>query len=444
MIGHNRAFKPYRYDRRQRRSPQPWLLGITIVLLAAISYQVGVGNQTRPTLLAPGVTQHRLDPGAILSVESTRTYTASETLAAAKQNYGATALPPETGATKIVFRYRSYDLDGTPIVIYGRAYLPSGRGNLPIFAFAPGTTGIGDQCAGTLEQPALVNWGNYDSHMLMYASQGYATVITDYEGMRDPKRLHHYMVGALEGRAVLDSIRALQNLVQTRGRLDPSTIFVGGYSQGGHAAFWADKIAADYAPTIKIRGVVGWGPVMDVRETIGDVTLGANINWFGPYVLTSYADYYHRQYDLGTILQPNWVPQLAKQVQAHCIDSVIPFWGRVPDKVYQPSFLSAIHSADFATKFPELALDLERNVADDAATPSAKLINEGAHDNVVLPLQQSSVFPTLCRRSLGVVSLKTYEATHYDDMVVSLKDTLAWMANLKLGNKPLSTCPPSI
>ncbi len=436
------GFKPYRYDRRPRRSAQPWLLLMALVLLGLLGYRLGGSSWQRPPLAIDVHTSNGAQTGGrVLSQESARYYTASEAAAIIRQDYGASTLPVESGITKVVFRYRSYDLDGTPVVVFARAYLPTGKLSMPVFAFAPGTTGIGDACAGSLEVPAKANWANYDAHMMAYASQGYATVITDYEGMRDPTRLHHYMVGALEGRAVLDSIRALEDLRQTRGRLNTDAIVLGGYSQGGHAAFWADKIAADYAPDVKIAGVVGWGPVMDVRETWSDVTRGANINWFGPFVLTSYADYYHRKYDLASILQPPWIPQLTQQVTSHCVDSVLAFWGHEPTKVYQPAFLTAITSPTFNTTYPELALDMERNIASDAHTASAKLINEGSKDNVVLPIQQQTTLPIMCQHSIGPVQLKSYPATHYDDMTLSFRDTLAWMTSLRQGARPVTTCP---
>ena len=379
-------------------------------------------------------------PGQILGIDEVKDYTAAQASALAKVDYGSWTIPAQSGVTKITFHYQSKDLDGTPITVYARAYIPDGKSNLPIFGFAPGTTGIGDTCAASLEQYPAHSLGNYDGHMMMYAGQGYASVITDYEGMRDPARIHHYMVGPLEGRAVLDSIRAMENLRQTKGKLDEQSVFLGGYSQGGHAAFWADEIAASYAPEMKITGVVGWGPVIDVRETLADVTKGADINWFGPYVLDSYQDYYKQSFDLPSILQPQWIPQLSEQVQSHCIDTDITFWGTDPAKVYQPGFLASITSPDFATQYPQLAADMAQNRTGDAPTPSAKRINEGRQDIIVPLMQQQAIIPTMCATSRGPVQLVQYNATHYNDMAVSVHDTLTWMQSLRKGDKPATTC----
>jgi hypothetical protein len=396
-------------------------------------------NAKLPSTGVPGE-----DHGGVLGIDSIQTFSAAQSEVIAHQNYGAATLPITTSVTKVTFRYRSRDTDGAPLTIYGRAYIPgSPKGKLPIFAFAPGTTGIGDECAASLEQPQKVNWGNYDSHMIMYASQGYVAVTTDYEGMRDSDRMHHYMVGELEGRALLDAAIAAARLPQAHAQADPQSVFLAGYSQGGHAAFWGDKIAADYAPHLTIAGVVGFGPVMSVKQTLGDVVYGANINWFGPYVLASYQDYYKHSYPLEKILQPAWIPNLKSEVNAHCIETDIPHWGRDPLKVYQPAFLSAYSEGTLASYTPAFALDLDRNAIGNQTTASAKRINEGKFDNVVLPRQQESILPTMCAKSIGSVQYALYTATHYDTMVKSLPDTLAWMASVHAGARPISTCPSS-
>jgi acetyl esterase/lipase len=272
----------------------------------------------------------------------------------------------------------------------------------------------------------------------MYASQGYAAVTTDYEGMRDPGRIHHYMVGELEGRALLDAVRALRNLPETRGRLN-GQVFLSGYSQGGHAAFWADKIAAAYAPDIKPTGVLGYGPVMSVKQTLLDVTHAANINWFGPYVLYSYRDYYKTDY--GQLLLQHWDDTLNVDVPSHCIDTDIPFWGHNPANVYSPEFMAAMAGGTMAETYPAFNRDLLLNEVAPTTTSTPKRINQGEHDNVVLASQQQAVMPALCQSSQGPVQLVVYpNTTHYDTMLHSLPDTLAWMRALSAGQPQPTSC----
>ena len=439
-------FQPYRHDASQR-SPRGRVVAFLILALVtgAFLYYFSHQDATRRTGLSlPPVTApvpERPAAGQLLGVDGKLTFSLAQAQATARENYGTATLPAKFGATKISFHYLSSDVDGTLITLYGRAYLPEGDKAHPVFAFAPGTTGIGDQCAASLENPKLTNWGNYDSHMLMYAGQGYASVTIDYEGMRDPGRMHHYMNGQLEGRALLDAVRALKKLPDAKNRLT-SQVVVGGYSQGGHAAFWADTIAKKYSPDILVSGVVGFGPVMSVKESIADVARGSTLNWFGPYVLASYQDYYKADYGLERILQPRFLQNLVGDVTTHCIDTDIAFWGHDPNAVYTPQFLASINADTFATDYPELAKDLDKNSVGSEATSSAKLINQGQHDNVVLARQAEAMMPGMCQASAGSVRLKLYNATHYNTMVVSLKDTLDWMSQVTSGVRPVSTCPP--
>ncbi len=381
--------------------------------------------------------------GLVLAQSQPTEYSIAQVEQLSRQNYANLTPTPLYPVSRTLVQYRSFETDGTPIVIYARVYMPVGRPNAPILGFAPGTIGIGDECAASLEQPQKVDWANYESHMMTYAGQGYASVITDYEGMRDPNRIHHYMVGELEGRAVLDSLRAIINLNSGNGAVDPSNIIVAGYSQGGHAAFWADQIAATYAPDLHIKGVIGFNPVMDVQQTLADVTRGANLNWFGPYVLVSYADYYHDNYNLASILLPKWRANLVNDVKSHCIDTDLSFWGHDPKKVYTPSFISAMQ-ANFSNQAYHLfASRMQANIVGNVATSSAKLINAGSVDNVVLPQQKIDADKRLCKTSTGPVQLQVYPgSSHYTTMPQSLANTLGWMNAVVSGTPQPGNCPP--
>jgi hypothetical protein len=432
------------YYRRRNSKLRPALKLMLVLTLLAAATMLWVIH-TRPIVTtksvpAPAISASVGKPGDLIETDSVTSLSPAETLALIKHNYPSGVSANNTGITKVIFHYRSQLPDGELATVYGRAYLPTNnQNNLPIFAFAPGTTGIGDQCAASLENPAKSDWADYDSHLSAYATQGYAAVTTDYEGMRDPSRIHHYMVGELEGRALLDAVRALRHLPQSVGRLSPSDVFLAGYSQGGHAAFWGDKIAANYAADVRPLGVVGFGPVMSVKETLADIVHGANINWFGPNVVFSYENYYQKSYP-GIIL-PSREATLAVDVQAHCIDTDLSFWGHNPATIYTPQFLQAVGAGTITKLYPEFAAALDANAVGAVTTPSAKRINEGSIDNVVLPAQQVPAAQTLCATSSGPVELSTYlGASHYSTMLRSFADTVSWMHELSAHRPVPTTC----
>jgi hypothetical protein len=445
----SRPVAPIRPSRHSRRphsrlwTAAKWVLIFFILEAAAVwlsqSRQADKPTPTPKPTATASPTPTGPHAGQFLGQDSLEHFTAEQAAALIKHNY-PTGVPKTVGVTKIVFHYRSQLPTGEFVTVYGRAYLPDDpRKDLPTFAFAPGTTGIGDQCAPSLEKPAVANWANYDSHLSAYAAQGYAAVTTDYEGMRDPARLHHYMVGELEGRALLDAVRALRVMPQVKNRLAVQNVFLAGYSQGGHAAFWGDKIAASYAPDVKPLGVVGFGPVMSVKATLADIVRGANINWFGPNVVLSYQDYYKTA--LPGVILPAREATLANDVLAHCIDTDLPYWGHTPAAIYTPEFIQAAQAGTIDTAFPQFAELLNANTVGDVETPSAKRINEGVNDNVVLPSQQTAALPQLCASSKGPVQYLAYpNSTHYNTMLHSFVDTLAWMRSLTNRQTVPSTC----
>jgi len=424
-----------------------WRLGLLLLLLiatVAFGALVPSAYQSTPNAVIVNPLTHpysTIDAGAVLSRTDEPSLTREQVQASSLEDYGRFTLPAKYGVARSLLTYRSYDTDGTPITIYARVYLPIGLNNAPILGFAPGTTGIGDACAASLEIPRVANWANYESHMLAYAGQGYATVITDYEGMRDPGRLHHYMVGQLEGRAVLDSVRALINFAGKSGQLETKHVFLAGYSQGGHAVFWADQIATSYAPELKISGIIGFGAVISVEDTLADVTRGSNLDWFGPYVLVSYADYYHEAYSLAQILQPKYRDNLIADVTTHCINTDVEFWGTNPTVVFMPSFISALQTHTLDNSFPDLAQRLQQNAVGAITTRVPKLLNGGTKDIVVLPQQQAKTVTMLCRNPTAPVHLHEYpEATHYNTMAVSIVDVLNWMKTLQTGGQAPDDC----
>jgi predicted esterase len=437
---------------KRRRSSKPRLAVLLILLVATIVTGDMLVRYYRYTpqsvsVHMPTTGTSTTTPGKVLSQTAPVTYSLAQVQVISHEDYGSYTPKARYAVEKTVITYRSYDPSGAPLTIHARIYQPVGLTNAPIYGFAPGTTGVGNACAPSLEIPTRASWANYESHMITYAGQGYASVITDYEGFLDPTRtMHHYMVGPLEGRAVLDSVRALINLDAKTNRLDTNAIFLGGYSQGGHAVLWANQIAPSYAPNLTISGIIGFGAVVNVDETLEDVTHGANLSWFGPYVMVSYSDYYHETFPLSSILQPKWIPNLQTDVLTNCISSDLEFWGTDPANVYTPPFIQAMQSQNIASVSPSLAIRMEQNNAATVATSTPILLNSGAKDIVVLPQQETKAVSTICRLNpKATVHLHSYPtATHYNTMALSFADTLAWMDQVRNGSTIPTDCHPAV
>lgn len=147
--------------------------------------------------------------GVILSLEETARLTAEQLAASIPsffENYPSpTPLYP---VRSYAVRFTSQDFDGSPVEIKAQLFVPEASGEFPLYAFASGTTGIGDECAPSLERPEQRRWGWYTQNMLAYATLGYVVMFPDYTGFNDPARPQRYFSKLAEGRMMLDAIRA--------------------------------------------------------------------------------------------------------------------------------------------------------------------------------------------------------------------------------------------
>jgi len=425
---------------------RPLLLVAALVLVTLAAYWVGRMDANSSVAINPPATPTPVatpEPvgGRLVDAGTPQTLSLTQISADVRWRYGAAAPTPHYTVVYRVIRYTSQDVSGNKITEYARVYIPQNTGQTPaVLDFAPGTTGVGDQCASSLEQPTIKNLGDYNAHYLAYASQGVIVVATDYEGMRDPTRLHHYMIGDLEGRAMLDAARAARQLPGLKAPVS-APIFLGGYSQGGQAAFWADQIDESYAPDVKLAGLVNFAPVSSVLQTWQGITHGADLNWFGPYVLASYSDYYGNNLDVSQILLPKWQANLLADVTGHCIDSAPKFWGNNPNAVYTPQFLSALSSGNLAAAgYGTLTDELAANDVTQA-TRTPKLLVQGLADTTILPAQTTGMETKLCSLGGSRVHLATFaKSTHYSVMVDGFTTALAWLNQVHNGSLPPTDC----
>lgn len=152
--------------------------------------------------------------------------------------------------------YGSTGLDGTAVAVSGMILAPAepAIGAHPVVAFAHGTTGIADECA-----PSRAGYVGV-SEVVDLVRLGYVIAATDYEGL-GTDGIHPYLVGISEGRSVLDSIRAAQDLPEAGAAAEAVVI---GFSQGGQAALWAAQLAPSYAPGLDLLGAMAGSPPTDM------------------------------------------------------------------------------------------------------------------------------------------------------------------------------------
>ena len=165
-------------------------------------------------------------------------------------------------------RYTSVNERGEKVPVTGALYdRPFSKG---LIALAPGTRGLGDQCAPSAGSSMLSSVGpgttlnvNYEAPMVqMLLDAGYRVVVTDYIGL-GTEGLHTYLNRVDQGHALIDAARATAK--------PHEKVAFWGYSQGGGAAAAAAELVADYAPELNVVGTFAGAPPADplgVRERI--------------------------------------------------------------------------------------------------------------------------------------------------------------------------------
>jgi hypothetical protein len=170
-------------------------------------------------------------------------------------------------ATRVM--YLSRDVRNQPMAVTGTVLVPTtpwtGLGQRPIVAYAPFTSGMGDQCAVSrvlAGEPGDLTSGVQTGFVNALLGKGFAVAQTDYQGLGTPGD-HTYVMRLPEARATLDVIRAAQRLAGT-GLPTAGPVGIAGYSQGGGASAAAAELAPTYAPELKLAGAYVGAPAANL------------------------------------------------------------------------------------------------------------------------------------------------------------------------------------
>lgn len=161
--------------------------------------------------------------------------------------------------------YVSTAVDGTAIAVSGLVVAPTEpapEAGYDVVTWAHGTKGVSDPCAPSKGYRS----GFHDFYDIApeLVAAGYVGVMSDYEGLGTPG-IHPYLVGASEGRGVLDIIKAAQQ-IEEAGAGNRAVIW--GRSQGGHGALFAGEIAPSWAPELEVLGVISAAPASEFQGII--------------------------------------------------------------------------------------------------------------------------------------------------------------------------------
>jgi len=330
--------------------------------------------------------------------------------------------------------FLSTDEKGQSLTIKAQVFVPKGSPSqkFPLFVFGQGTTGIGDQCAPSLERPEVSNWGNYYNHLRTYAGQGYITVFPDYEGFNDDKRVHHYFNALLEAHVLLDATRATFEFLPDSSQ---QAAFYAGYSQGGHAAYAVKDYQPSYAPDVPIKGVIGFGATTDIVNLLKE---NADL---APYLFYSYRDFYGRDtVNVADLMQSNWLATFDKDVLGKCVSAVPGYYTKSGTRVYSTKFYDALYNNHLDRDFPELLKLFKENSSGLKSSKIPGLLIQGDPDPIVTVKSQEEFVRAACAPG-NVITYNRYNGVHhFQTRHVSFKDVTTWMQSILAGNQVNSVC----
>lgn len=318
-------------------------------------------------------------------------------------------------------------------------YLPAvSQQRSPIMVFGSGTTGLGDHCAPSREAPAYANWGDYHTHLLTQAGQGYAVIFPDYIGFNDLQRPQAYFIADAEARAMISALQAVTTLPDLAEQFDASHIFLAGYSQGGHAALAAASHPDWLSAGQRIAGIVSYAGASDVQALLSDSPRLA------PYVVRAYQAYYSqpgKEILPNAILQSSWVTDLNSQSEAWCIDEVFTKYPNTVGGMFTPEFQTALQTDTINIRHPVFAAALQQNSTFPQFPAEVPVyLLQGGSDPIVTATTQFRNRAEFCARGWSVQYTEYPGINHFQTRQAGFRDSNDWMRSIIRGSQATSNC----
>ena len=384
------------------------------------------GRENQREAHTPVVFKQGITPGRLLSIEYEGRMQPTEINTSVAELYQGYRAPRARYSVDIYWiRYESVYPDGAAAPITAQFFIPryEDTSRRSVYVFGPGSTGLRDSCRASREHIAGIRWGLYRSHVLSHAGQGSVGIMPDYMGFGDPDRLQYYMVAQSEARVLLDAFRALNNFITAERitGIDGTAHFVGGFSQGGHAAFAAADYRQRYAPEIPLHGVLGYGPTTNLFALFKEYPDVA------PMVLFTYRNLYGiERVNPDVILSQRFAKTLDVDLLRMCVGAMQSYYPIDPQELFTTHFSSALRTNRLATVYPATHRLIAANNTGLGGHEVPVLIQQGTNDIVVYQSSQSEFVRQLRARGSSV-DYQIIDGARHDTRQIGFFDARAWI-----------------
>jgi acetyl esterase/lipase len=336
-------------------------------------------------------------------------------------------IPPGSQGWKVL--YTSTDPDGDPIAVSGLVIAPADPppGPRPVLAWSHGTLGIARPCAPSISNEPLAGIPDLAGPL----AAGWVITLTDYPGLGTPSP-HPYLVGESEGRAVLDSVRAV-HLLDTGIELD-ERYAIWGHSQGGHAALFAGQLAPAYLPEYPLVGVAALAPATTLQDNLGAIERSEVGNVLMIFTVESWTDVYPDIPD-ETLTARARGP--AERIARACLNQPSRF-RIVVNGLTLPDTIVAIDP----TTDPAWTARLEQNTPDPTGTVSPLFVAQGLADEIIVSHVTAAWTTARCDAGAPTHWQAYPGVTHLQIVDPGGTDALAWTTD-RFDEVPLppDACP---
>jgi acetyl esterase/lipase len=374
-------------------------------------------------------------PGSVISVSPAGTVRASQIEQHERELFKGYPLPPLRYAVDSYrIRYMSTDFDGSPAEVTAQLFVPRlpVPTERPLLVYGPGTTGIGDACAPSLEQAEHRYLGAYRENMLVYAGLGFIAVLPDYIGFDDPARPQRYFSKVAEAHVMLDAARAVLLYFQSSSHVVrlQRAVFAAGYSQGGHAAFAAADLRGTYAPDVPLAGVIGFGSTNNVEALLREGPA------YAPLILYTYSRMYGAAINPADYLVERFARTLDTDVTSKCVDQFQTYYSFDGARVYRPAFHAALYGHYLFETYHSLGARLEENLSGLDGHMLPALIIQGGTDFIVTSATQK-LFVDALRAAGSAVRYRVFPGVpHKGIRQAGFAESIEWMERIARGEAP--------
>ncbi|PRX50357.1 secretory lipase [Prauserella shujinwangii] len=329
--------------------------------------------------------------------------------------------------------YRSTDTHGEPVAVTGTVLTPhtpwSGPGERPVIGYAPGTQGLGDQCAPS---KAMAMGTEYEGPFLAgLLTRGYGVVVTDYEGLGTPG-VHTYVNRRAQAHALLDGVRAAQRLPEA-DLPDAGPVALAGYSQGGGASAAAAELQPAYAPELDLVGAYAGAPPADLAAVAAALD-GQYAVGFLMFAVAS-MNYAYPELDIPAVLNDKGT-RVREQVERECTaDALLHHaFTRTADLTRDGRPITAYLDAE------PFAPVVEEQRIGTTAPGVPVLVTHSATDDIVPYAQGRAMARAWCADG-GTVRFRTLlTPTHVGGYVASMPLAFAWLEGRLHGRPAPDNC----